>query len=83
VRRHLTEGKKLDYNGSMTPSIERKKLLIKNAKKRQITYLDSKNVNSRKTYYGKPRPTTELTKLVNYIRRLIQLGVCTKNMKDY
>jgi hypothetical protein len=82
VRRHLTEGKTLNYNGSMTPPIERRNLLIKNAKKMQIIYLDLKNVNSRKIYCGKPRPTTELTKIVNCIRRLIQFGPGIKNMND-
>ncbi|XP_029348267.1 craniofacial development protein 2-like [Acyrthosiphon pisum] len=38
--------------------------------------------NTRKIYCGKPRPTIELTKLVSCIRRLMQLGVGTKNMKN-
>ncbi|VVC33158.1 Hypothetical protein CINCED_3A020579 [Cinara cedri] len=70
--KHLTEGKKLD-NGSMTPPIERRNLRLNNAKKRRVIYLDSKNVNSRKIYCGKPRPTIELTKLVSCIGRLTQL----------
>lgn len=55
ARKRLTEGKKQGLNCSTTLLIERKWWQTKNAKKKQIIYLDMKNGNIQKMYKKKPR----------------------------